>query len=46
MHRDLALRNILLDANFTVKIADIGLSRQMKNGYDSPSGDKVAYSKK
>uniref|UniRef100_A0A914VB91 receptor protein-tyrosine kinase n=1 Tax=Plectus sambesii TaxID=2011161 RepID=A0A914VB91_9BILA len=35
VHRDLALRNILLDLNYTVKIADFGLSRRTRNGYYS-----------
>jgi serine/threonine protein kinase len=32
VHRDLALRNILLTAALIVKIADFGLSRQTKDG--------------
>ena len=30
MHRDLAVRNVLLKLDFTLKVADFGLSRKLK----------------
>ena len=33
IHRDLAARNVLVGVNYTVKIADFGMSQNMYNGY-------------
>ncbi len=42
MHRDAALRNVLLKADFTVRLADFGLSRQMdESGSYCCEKDKV-----
>jgi len=33
LHRDIAARNCLVDANFRVKVGDFGLSRRLANGF-------------
>uniref|UniRef100_A0A914VH99 Protein kinase domain-containing protein n=1 Tax=Plectus sambesii TaxID=2011161 RepID=A0A914VH99_9BILA len=34
IHRDIAVRNVLLKLDFTLKVADFGLSRKLKEGDD------------
>uniref|UniRef100_A0A914WDP8 Protein kinase domain-containing protein n=1 Tax=Plectus sambesii TaxID=2011161 RepID=A0A914WDP8_9BILA len=34
LHRDIALRNVLLKSDFTLKVADFGLSRKLKESND------------
>ncbi len=41
MHRDIAARNVLLDANNIVKIADFGLTRKIPDGQDFWKLDKA-----
>uniref|UniRef100_A0A914XEB3 Protein kinase domain-containing protein n=1 Tax=Plectus sambesii TaxID=2011161 RepID=A0A914XEB3_9BILA len=35
MHRDIAVRNVLLKLDFTLKVADFGLSRKLKENDDA-----------
>eukprot|EP00118_Oscarella_pearsei_P018030 m.182126 g.182126 ORF g.182126 m.182126 type:complete len:979 (+) comp39287_c0_seq1:30-2966(+) len=43
IHRDLATRNVLVDANLECKVADFGLSREAvdENAYDVKTGGKI-----